>query len=51
MKLLREQHATQALVVTPGGKVEGLVSLGDVLEELGGRIGDELKPAMEAGHA
>jgi CBS domain containing-hemolysin-like protein len=38
-------------VVNRSGKVEGLVSLGDVLEELLGRMGDELKPAMEPSHA
>jgi CBS domain containing-hemolysin-like protein len=51
LTLLREQRATQALVVGRGGKVEGLVSLEDVLEELLGRMGDELKPAMEPTHA
>jgi CBS domain containing-hemolysin-like protein len=48
---LREQRATHALVVGRGGKVEGLVSLEDVLEELLGRMGDEFKPAMEPTHA
>jgi CBS domain containing-hemolysin-like protein len=51
LTLLREQRATQALVVNRGGKVEGLVSLEDVLEELLGRMGDEFKPAMEPAHA
>ncbi len=51
LTLLREQRATQALVVGRGAKVEGLVSLEDVLEELLGRMGDELKPAMEPTHA
>ncbi len=51
LPLLREQRATQALVVGRNGKVEGLVSLEDVLEELLGRLGDEFKPAMEPAHA
>jgi CBS domain containing-hemolysin-like protein len=51
LTLLRERRATQALVVGRGGRVEGLVSLEDVLEELLGRMGDELKPAMEPAHA
>ncbi|WP_225411454.1 hemolysin family protein [Stigmatella hybrida] len=51
LTLLREKRATQALVVGRGGRVEGLVSLEDVLEELLGRMGDELKPAMEPSHA
>jgi putative hemolysin len=51
LTLLRERRATQALVVGRGGKVEGLVSLEDVLEELLGRMGDELKPATELAHA
>ncbi|HEX8437289.1 hemolysin family protein [Archangium sp.] len=51
LTLLRERRATQALVVSRGGKVEGLVSLEDVLQALLGRMGDELKPAMEPAHA
>ncbi|WP_257462094.1 hemolysin family protein [Archangium lipolyticum] len=51
LTLLRERRATQALVVNRNGRVEGLVSLEDVLEALLGRMGDELKPAMEPAHA
>ncbi len=51
LALLREQRATQALVVGRGGKVEGMVSLEVVLEELLGRMADEFKPAMEPAHA
>ena len=50
LTLLREQHATQALVVGRKGRVEGLVSLEDVLEELLGRMGDEFKPSLEPAH-
>ncbi|MFL5356682.1 hemolysin family protein [Archangium sp.] len=51
LELLRERRATQALVVNRNGRVEGLVSMEDVLAELLGRLGDELKPAMEPSHA
>lgn len=51
LTLLREQHAAQALVVGRGGRVEGLVSLEDVLQTLLGRMGDELEPAREPAHA
>jgi putative hemolysin len=50
LALLRARRATQALVVGRDERVEGLVSLEDVLEELLGRVGDEFKPAMEPAH-
>lgn len=51
LTLLRQQHTSQALVVGRSGRVEGLVGLEDVLETLLGRMGDELKPALEPAHA
>jgi CBS domain containing-hemolysin-like protein len=40
---LRERRTHQALVVDPQGRLVGLVTLEDVVAELLGEVGDELK--------
>ncbi len=43
LALLREKRTHQALVTAEGGAIAGLVTLEDVLSELLGGVGDELK--------
>jgi CBS domain containing-hemolysin-like protein len=43
LALLREKRSHQALVTDPQGAIVGLITLEDVLTELLGGVGDELK--------
>lgn len=43
LALLREKRSHQALVIDPRGAIVGLITLEDVLSELLGGVGDELK--------
>lgn len=43
LAFLREKRSHQALVTAPGGAMVGLITLEDVLSELLGGVGDELK--------
>lgn len=45
IKRLREEHSSKAIVLDEYGGVSGLVSIQDVLGELFGELGDELKSA------
>jgi putative hemolysin len=45
VEFLREQRSSKAIVVDEYGGVQGIVSIEDVLNELFGEIGDELKRA------
>ena len=44
VRALQQQHSSKAIVVDESGGVRGLVSIEDVLRQLFGDIGDELKP-------
>jgi CBS domain containing-hemolysin-like protein len=44
VRFFQEQRASKAIVVNEFGGVEGIISMEDVLAELFGDIGDELKP-------
>lgn len=46
LRVLRDQRTEQALVIDEFGSVAGLVTLGDVVAELLGGAGDELKAAL-----
>jgi CBS domain containing-hemolysin-like protein len=48
LKDLRERRSHQALVVDEAGGTAGLLTLGDVLTELFGHVGDEFRPALPA---
>lgn len=48
VRFLQGEHASKALVVDEHGVVQGLISIEDVLGELFGSIGDELKAPQPA---
>ena len=43
VSLLREEHTSKAIVVDEYGNVQGMISVDDLLAELFGELGDELK--------
>jgi CBS domain containing-hemolysin-like protein len=45
LALLRERRSQQAAVTDEDGRLAGLVTIGDVLEEVFGEVSDEFKPA------
>lgn len=45
VRLLQREQSSKAIVVDASGRVRGLVSIEDVLTQLFGDIGDELKPS------